>query len=421
MLLNIPPRPNRLEEEKDEDYHLRYARWCIGNYNLYSHQNFVSRYLTNVAFYKGQQWIYDEDIETFLLDESGSPRNRIKWIHNIIKPFVEYYRGSAVKMDLNSEVVSISRESQNRRDMALDKMLYWTKVAKQMAKDGNVQGAQQIREQYPIGETEKETKELFNNTYIDEYVKKINYLLKYISEVRNDVPSLRMKIAEDLALAGIGILKENDRNGEQVWTRVAPERFIFDMTCEDISKDAEFMGEFWMRSAVDLYEEFQSLTPEKREAIENSSMTNIIGLHNVISFYTNYAQKLPTYEMNWRDVEVTEHGAFYDDYGYPILQEIDKKKYTKEKLIPVEELEIFKDDYSWIKTVLNDGSEKVKINKKKIATDVVRFCKFIPSEFINGQENIVLDYGIRDYTAKYSYRHDILDFPYKTSTYSYIL
>ena len=46
------PRPNRFTEEKDEDYHVRYARWAIGSYNLFYYQDFIARYLTNTTFYR---------------------------------------------------------------------------------------------------------------------------------------------------------------------------------------------------------------------------------------------------------------------------------------------------------------------------------------------------------------------------------
>lgn len=425
MLAYIPPRPNRLEDVKDEDYHVRYARWAIGNYNLYGHQNFVGKYLTNVAFYKGDQWIFDEDLEAFLMDESGEVRNRIKWIHNMIKPFVEYYRGSAIKMDLSSEVISTSRESRSRRELALDKLLYWAHVAERL-QNSNPEQAEQIRKEYGLGQDEASTKELFDNLYVDEYVKVINWLKIYISEVKNDLSAMKVKVAEDLALSGIGILRENDRNQEQIWNRVAPERFIFDMSAEHPElRDAEFMGEFHLRSAVDIFEEHQELNQDTRYAIENSSMSNVFGLHNLTSFYINYAQKLPTYEMYWRDIELTAHGAFYDEFGYPMLCEV-SEKYPIENLIPVKELQVFVDGYAWIRTILNDGRKKITKNLKIIPTDQVRFCKFIPAEYISSPGggtagDIVLDWGIRPYSQRYSFRYENLDWPYKVATYSYIL
>lgn len=435
MLVDIPPRPNRLEpgpNGKDAAYHCQYARWAIGNFNIYQYQNFVSQYLTNAAFYKGEQWIFEEDLEAFLTDESGEMRNRIKWVHNVVKPFVEYFRGSAIKMDLNSEVVSISRESKNRRDKALDNLLYWSRLAQKMQQQ-NPQVAQQIQQQMQVPPNPDSVSATFKNLYIDEYTRNVNYLRKYIAEVKNDVMSYKPRMAEDIALSGIGVLRNTARNEEQVWTRTAPERFIFDTTSEyqDL-RDAEFMGEFEMRSAVDMFEEYQNLDDETRERIEQSSLANTVGLHNVITFYINYAQKLPSYRMYWRDIEVTEHGAFMDEYGYPMLQEINAE-HPKNELIPVKDLAQFADDYEWIRTILNkdevDGKKKLTKNRAIVPTDCCRYCDFIPGEFINsgmgggtgGTADIVLSYGILPYTQKYSYRHEWVEYPYCAWAYSLLM
>ena len=418
MLLTVPTRPNRLTSKKDEAYHLQYARWALGSYNVFQHRNFLNRYLTNVAFYKGDQWIFDEDLESFLMDESGSPRNRIRFVHNIVKPFVEYYRGAAVRMDMSAEVVSTSREALNRRDTALNEMVFYTKVA--MKNPGAI--ADHLRSNYPIGQTVEETVQMFNNLWKDDYVEGMNNLLKYISQIRNDLKSFAPKIAEDLALGGIGILKEKDRNHEQVWKRISPDRFIWDMSSEEPDlRDAEYMGEFSLKSNVDILEEHQSLQQKTRLALENASQnTSLMGLHSMVTFNNagyemmNYAEKLPVYEMYWRDIELTRHGAFYDEYGYPALCEIDDDKFRVENLIPEKELLKFEDEYEWITTILKGR------NSATIPTDQVRYCEFVPAEYVTGGEDIVLSYGRRKYSTRYSYQYDYLDFPYKVYIYSYI-
>lgn len=420
MLQTVTPRPNRLEEVKDEDYHIRYARWCIGSFNVFTYSDFVSRYMTNVAFYKGNQWIFAEDLDAFLMDESGEPRNRIKFIHNIIKPFVEYYRGAAVKMDLNAEVNATTREAKTRRDLAFDKVLFATKLAMKMQAVGNEEAAAMIQERMGGYSSTEEATQAFNNLFIDEYTRTVTWLMKYISTVRNNTDSFKRRLAENIALSGIGILKEFDRNAEQIWKTVAPERFIWDGSAEeeDLS-DAEFMGEFYMSSAVDIFEECPHLDSDTRKEIERSSINGQVGLHNMINFYTNYAGKIPVYETYWRDVRITTHGAFIDEFGYPILLEITEDT-NLDMLIPVDQLEQFADDYSWIRTVLNDGHKKITRNKKAIPVDELRYCKFIPGEYIGGGKDICLSYGRRPYQSKYAYKYSIPDFPYKVCTYSYI-
>jgi len=114
LFLNDPiDRPNRLEDKKDLGYHARYARYCLYSSNLENYRTFLIKSATNRAFYKGLQWIFDEDLDAFLMDESGEVRNRIKFVQNIVKPYVEYYRGSAIRMDISATAMSSShRRSQ---------------------------------------------------------------------------------------------------------------------------------------------------------------------------------------------------------------------------------------------------------------------------------------------------------------------
>jgi hypothetical protein len=417
------PRPNRLEEEKDEDYHVRYARWCIGNYNVFYYQDFVSRYLTNVAFYRGNQWIFKEDLEAFLMDESGEVRNRVKLVQNIIKPFVDYYRGAAIRMDINAEVITQSRETKNRRNLALDRVLFWSRQARKYAESGNQQAAQMIEQQFNISRNEAAAIDTFNNLYVDELVKKGQNLFKYIKDVRNNTADMKMQLATYLALSGLGVLKEVDFNGEQIWEITAPHRFIFDNTCESPNlDDAEYMGEFKMWSATDVYEMYPNVGLDSKKLIEQSisNGSNYYGIHNVLSFYYNYSQKAPVYEMYWRDVDVSKYAAFYDRFGYPILEEVSKDRPLNEA-IPAENLQSFVNDYAWIKDILNEGSDEIDRNNKVIEVEQVRFCNFVPREYILGGNDIVLEYGKRKYSQKNQLGYRKPDFPYKASTYSYIL
>lgn len=417
------PRPNRLDDVKDEDYHARYARWAIGSYNLFYYQDFIARYMTNIAFYKGNQWIFDEDLEAFLMDESGEVRNRIKWIQNIIKPFVEYYRGAAIRMDLNAEIISMSRESRNRREDAMDRLLYWQRIMKAMQDARNPQAAQQIQQEIGLKDSEGATLESFNNLYVDNMILKMQNLLKYISSTRNDVANQKRRLSEDLALSGMCIMKETDFNGEQVWGRVAPERFIFDNTCEDDTfTDAEFMGEFRMASSSDIYEMYPTLSYSDKQLIETSMTTGSMGMgmHNLMSFYFNYAQKTPIYEMYWRDIESTRHAAFFDQYGYPVLEEVTEDRPLNEA-IPVEQLKLMTDGYDWIKQTLNKGSDKITQNSRVIETEQIRYCIFMPMEYSNAGKDIVLEYGKRRYCQKNKLSYSKPDYPYKCASYSYIL
>ena len=83
-------RPNRITtKNKDEQYHIDYGRWILSCVSVSNYSQFIYKSFINWAFYKGNQWMFYEDLDAFLMDESGESRNRIKFVQNIIRPFVE--------------------------------------------------------------------------------------------------------------------------------------------------------------------------------------------------------------------------------------------------------------------------------------------------------------------------------------------
>ena len=100
-------RPNRLEDKKDEKYHSDYAKWCLNVINHPLYRKFIAKTLVNWSFFKGNdgQWIFDEDLESFFLDESGDVRNRIKISKNIILPMVAQYEGNAIRLSISARAL----------------------------------------------------------------------------------------------------------------------------------------------------------------------------------------------------------------------------------------------------------------------------------------------------------------------------
>ena len=94
-------RPSRLDDNKDKKWHVDYARWTLNTFNNPLQQKFIAKTLANWSFYKGGdgQWIFDEDLESFFMDETGNVRNRLKIAKNLIKPMVEQYVGNAVRLE----------------------------------------------------------------------------------------------------------------------------------------------------------------------------------------------------------------------------------------------------------------------------------------------------------------------------------
>lgn len=427
MLFLIPdcqPRPNMLEDKKDEEYHLKFGRYCVGQSNNQLHTDYLYNIRINKNFYKRKQWTFDEDLEAFFKDDTGQARNRLKVINNIIRPIVENYRGNAIRMKINARAKSVSPKSISRREQMLDKMRFFTGVANQ---EGNPFG-DDLKKRLPIGKDDSETEAIFDNLYIDSYVETINDLLVYVSE-RNRFEAKQLRIAEDLALCGMAVMKDTEDGGHQNFNFVEPENFFWDRTGKEYDlSDAEFMGECFYRTESEIFEECQSLTSGQRKAVEayarqfhRNNMGE--GTRNNLNTQNKFETggRIPVFYVKWRDTEKYEYGYVKDEFGYPYLTKInftyegeDQPRYTDADLIAVD-------------TVRSRQVLGGKL-KKTIYVDILRFVNFIPKEIlacVEGEDreklaDIILDYGIEPYQETENLEISAVKYPYKCYCWGYL-
>jgi hypothetical protein len=416
-----------LESKKDEKYHLDFARYCVGQANNQRHVDYVTKIRLNKDFYKTKQWSFDEDLEAFFKDENNQPRNRIKVINNIIRPMVENYRGNAVRMQINARVKSISPMAISRREKKLNEMLFYSRVANE---EGNPFG-EGLRKKLPIGKSDSETQEIFDNLYIDSYVQTMNALLEYVSE-RNRFAAKQQRIAEELALSGIAIIKNFEYGGHQNFSFVESENFFWDRSGKEYDlTDAEFMGENPYLTTSEIFEAYQKLRPDQREAIENyARQYHKVNMQygagsraNVQSSKYENGGRVPTFITYWRDTQKYEYGYVRDEFGYPYLTRInftpegkEEPTYTDKDLITVD-------------TVRSHEVLGGEI-KKNIYVDIMRYCKFIPREVLASVsdnpedsekfQDIVFEYGIAPYQETESLEVSNVQFPYKCYCWGYI-
>ncbi len=70
-------KPNRLDakaypdKDNNEQYHIDYANYALSNAYSAEHSLWLEKTKINKRFYKGDQWILEEDTEAFLLDVDG--------------------------------------------------------------------------------------------------------------------------------------------------------------------------------------------------------------------------------------------------------------------------------------------------------------------------------------------------------------
>ena len=401
-------RPNRLESTKDEIYHVDMARWALGGTQNPLHVSFIQKSIINWEFYKGNQWIFDEDLESFFLDESGDVRNRIKMARNLIRPMVEQYVGNAVRLDYDAGVKATSDIIKNRREKELNRMLFMTKAAKAIP-----EFKEAISEKIPIGDTEMQTEERFETLFVDSYEEVMEWLLQYIEE-DVDIQDIKVRCTKDLAITGMGIYKGYEQNQRYLGERKDPMFFFFDRTAlkPDLT-DAEFMGEWYNADVPTLFERFQNLSNIERKAIEAYSVKESSDMNRVMHnyYYANGGgNKIPVYEVYWKDFEEEEYGYIKDDYGYPFFTRINHEdsKYSDKDLIKPP-----KDGH---KKILKKGKKKAKIY-----VDVMRYCIFTPKEIIGMEKglDIVYEYGEVEFDEKYKLDPSSVHFPYKVATWSY--
>ncbi len=421
-------KPNRFDfPKKNKEYHLKYGRFTLSDASGSNHRDFLAKYKINKDFYRGNQWVNKEDVEAFLKDDTNQDRNRIKIVHNLIRPLIEQFRGNAILLKINASAKSISKKAVNRRENSLSEKLLLTDIALEFPALGRL-----IKDSdKSVGDSQEETSEIHENLYIDSYVPVIDMLLQYVKDL-NDLDSKQVRSASHLGLSGLSVIESFEHGGHQRYEVVEPDEFFFDNSARkgDLT-DADYMGKMSGMLPTDLYETYQNITQLQREAIESfvagkesnsnngafSGVSSSDGIGNINIGST----KIPVVHSYWRDHERKEAGYVLDEYGYPYLIYIGEtvnnetgEPYTEDDLIDPPE------------SPKNDRIFKGR-KKRPMSIDVLRHCIFVPAEFI-GQKgdkedrvgDIVLDWGITDYQETEWLDLSNVKFPFKCATWGYI-
>lgn len=406
LLINTnSTRPNRLSDVKDEAYHIRYGRWTLNALNNPIYRRFITKCLINWSFYKGGdgQWIFDEDLESFFLDESGDIRNRLKITRNLIRPMVEQYIGNSIRLSINARAESTSDFAINRRELELNRMKFAYEVSKQYPILSDI-----IKDNIPIGDDLASTIELFDSSFVDEHEEVVNALMRFIEKDIN-LEQIKVMLSRYLAICGMCVYLGEERNGVYVGDYIDPMYFYWDLSAkkQDIS-DSEFMGNWGYMDAPSLFETYQNLTKEQRQLIEKYSVNQGLEIHRLINdYYQNAGAKIPVYKSYWRDLERQEYAWVNDHFGYPLFTRVGKDT-----------------DYSYNDVIEppNESHKKLLNGKKraKIFVDVLRYVVFTPKEEIGSNgEDIVYEYGEVPYQEQYTIDPSNVSFPYKVQTWAY--
>lgn len=399
-------RPDRLKGSKNRNYHRDFAKHCLGVMGNHQYRRYLDKCLINWSFFKGGdgQWIFDEDIESFFLDESGDIRNRLKWTKNVIKPMVQQYVGNAIRLSYDAKAECISDFVINEREKKLAEIDYYHKVADKFPWMRDM-----VRERTGIMETYSESREMFYNMFVEEYEEDINNLLEFVvADVNMD--ELKVQMTRNIATCGLGIYKGFENSEVYEAEATNPLFFFWDLSAKkpDLS-DADYMGEWYYMGATDIFERYPKLNLNEREAIEAYGRNENKSIHRIINgMATNAGGKVPVYEVYWRDMVTREFGWVKDEFGYPFYTMInnDDSEYTDKDLIEPQ-TEKHKNEM---------GDKK----KHKVYRQELHYCILIPQEEVGNEAgDIVLEYGVVPYQERKISDPSSVKFPYKCYTWVY--
>jgi hypothetical protein len=420
-------KPNRVQPDggkKDKKYHADYGKYCVSNSYSPVFARWLEKYALNKRFYANRQWDNIEDITTFLRDASGNERNRIQVTFNLIRGLVENFRGNGKILRIGAVCKSSSPLSITRKEEALAERMFKFEVSQQAEVFAQALGGPEM------GETEEETKAIFENTYVDRYVESMNSLLRYIKDF-NKFENMQIKIAEDMALSGLGVVEGFEYNQHLRFENVPPEEFFWDTSAKQYDfSDAEFMGRAYQAMPTEIYEQYD-VDDKNKEAIEkfiinNSSSTETFNSDNAnASNRSGFSEnRIPVYRSFWKDIDVYEYGYVMSEYGdYKVLVRLNtldddgNKKYTDDMLVDPPDNKIGK---------RFKGGKK----KTKFTVDTIRYCVFIPSDVLaskdgfgakkNEVDDIVLEYGVLDNQEVNNEDWRSAKFPFKCYAWGYV-
>lgn len=403
-VINSATKPDRLTCKKNEQYDLDMARWCVKScsnsallYNIY-------KYIINWNFYKGNQWIFREDLEQFLMDDTGDHRNRIRWAYNLVKPLVNHYVGTAIKTDYTSRAYNISPLAVERQEMELAKRLKAHDISTAMPL---LKGA--MTQQFKLGKNVEETENIFyNEVDMDDMVMSVNELLRDCEDW-NRFDTLKPLFIKNLAIAGICIAKNGPYNGRQRWKNIDPAYYIYDTSGQmGDHSDAEYQGDIEMFLPTQLFEH-SDLSLTQRKEIETASRNNVLYYNASFGSSAKFgilSGRLPKYNMYWHDTELRQYGYVRNPLGTKSLMMLGSD-YTREDMVSQEEL---------TEGELEKVGRSLILRRQK---DIIRCCEFVPKEFVGGGEDIVIERGPVEYQETYTDSPYDSSTPYKVATYDY--
>lgn len=419
----IRPDKNNLNYKGlPEKYFSDFAKWALFNVSTTTHIEWLRNTERNKRFYKGDQWYLQEDVENFLSDETGAVRNRIQVVFNQIRPMVEQYRGNAIRLAVNARAKSISNDVKNRREFELKKKLLKTRVTEEFPELGGVLKAKDKS----IGDNEQETEVIFENTYVDKYVKNLNRLLEYVSEI-NDMQEMQLNVAQNLVFSGVGTIEEIEYNGHLRKEVVQTEEFFWDRNARRYDlQDAAYQGRVVHMNLSVITEKWNTLPVDDVKALERylSTESGLSSSYGSSTKRGNTGSSIPVYKVFWLDTTEKTFGYVMDDYGQPFLATINEEEKFADGKIYTEKDLISPPESPRNKRLFKNGKKTTKLT-----VEILRYCIFTPGEIVSyyrdemtGKKAVDIVYEYGDYEYQETKWTDLsrAAYPFKSYCWAYV-
>lgn len=382
--------PNRLVPPgmKGEKYHNECARASMASVDTRKINLFRAHSDVNRRFVSGDQMIFKEDVDTFLMDSSEDYRNRILGPFNIAGTIWNKYRGTAAQMTFNATARSVTNRTKTRREEELAMLMVKQKVG---ATSPIMMKA--LQSENPLGENARQTANIFQNTYRDKYIKAHEHLLQSVAGI-NDFGKNFSQEASDLACTGaLFHLSRGDGGDFSAGMRIDPDLAIWDTNASEYDlSDGAFMGCAPLMTPSAMYKRWNC----PKDVIEHvETVMRMTGYGT-----SNSSGLLNVLQIFWKDIMFAEYGYVKGVNGYPELVPVnylppraapdEKPKYTDNDLVDPP------DDEENRKVF---GDQK----KAKMTAEIIRYADMLPWEYMCGtgvapmgelRGDIMLDYGV---------------------------
>lgn len=405
LINSAPIRPSKRTANKDTKYDLQMAKFYVYLAHNWKYEAFKSKTFVNRAFANGDQWIFSEDLDTFLLDQGGGFRNRVRFIQNIIKPIIRQYVGSAIKTDYSYTVYPSSDKAISRKNEKLMEFILTDYMSKKLG--GFFRDF--ITENLPVGETEAETADAFNKNYKDKYVDDMRRLVSFISTEVNDIEELKIRLIKRFVTDGVAVAYGYERNKQLFFDEIDAVFFLRDHAAKKPNlSDGEFMGDWYYTYPTAVFDktDIGATSKDVLEEFAKSGYGSTASNKTQQALYGYAPGNVPVYRMFWKDIDEREFGYVKDEMGNMFYTRInhDDGKYKTKDLVPPPKYD--EDEFKGKKSVKKDIED-------------MRFCEFIPANIVGGKEDIVLASGSYKYQERSVSDPSGIEFPYKAYTWDY--